>query len=96
MNITENELLAALADASQQPAPPDAMTADELQAALGIGRTTLRRRLALLKQQGRLLVWHTTRPDVAGRPHGMPAYTIKPAVPNGTPTPMTKASARRR
>lgn len=76
IRVTEADLLEALAEAGPKPAPPHALTAAELRDKLGLNRSTLKKRLQQLKDEGRLEVWITNRRDVTGRPVGVPAYTI--------------------
>jgi hypothetical protein len=79
--ITENELLDELAAMGPKPAPAHAMTTGELCAKLGLCRSAMKKRLGLLREQGRLEVWQVKRIDGTGRVQTVPAYTIKPAAP---------------
>ena len=76
IRVTENELLAALADA-RPDAPPDAMTSGEIAKHLGLQRTAVKQRLQRLHREGRLVIWKTRRVDMSGREQVVPAYTIK-------------------
>lgn len=80
MKLTENELLSALREAVK--VTKDAKdtsgfcTREELQDALGWGRSVTRERLRKLHKAGRLEVGFRMVTDITGRPARVPTYKI--------------------
>ena len=85
--ITESELLDALAKASAGQGPEEARTASELCKAttppLSVGR--VRRALKVFAEQGRLRAYWVHRIAVDGTPRPTPAYTILPVTKRKRP-----------
>ena len=79
IQITQAELLEAIADASRGTAPTEARTVAELVEETGRGVAAIRRALQGLARQGRLGVHRVQRTDITGRPATLPAYTVTPA-----------------
>lgn len=77
-SITEGELLEALTAAVRGAAPKDAKTVQEIADSSGVGYKRARRALALLKQQGRLVVHWIHRESLDGRQILVAGYTINP------------------
>lgn len=79
VTVTHAELLDALAAATKSTAPEDAKTTPELCEALGLSGARVRKALAAMQAQGRLIVHNVRRPNISGRITVVPAYTIAPA-----------------
>jgi hypothetical protein len=81
ITITESELLAALADAagSEEGAPEEAKTSQEIAASSGVSHTRVMKGLRELHQQGRLVSHRVRRQGIDGRNALVTAYTISPA-----------------
>ena len=92
MNITESELLDALATAST--APEDARTVCEMVAATGHSEDKIRRALKVFHAAGRLVAHRVRRMAIDGRNSQSTAYTILP-VPGPARKSATKPTATR-
>lgn len=77
IEITESELLSALASAYGAE-PEGAKTTRELCAELGLPKSRVQKALQAVQAQGRLVVHHLRRPDLAGRMGWVVGYTISP------------------
>lgn len=77
VSITRNELLHALATASD--APSEARTVREMCAEHSIDERTLRKALQKLNDAQRLTLHKVQRTRIDGAVQQVPAYTIKPA-----------------
>ena len=82
IRVTESELLAELRASIAPEGPPEAMTMAELCKATGLGKSAIKSRLRVYREQGRLSVYRVRRTDDAGRAQIIPAYAIKPAPPS--------------
>jgi hypothetical protein len=79
IEITESEILAAIAAEARGNGPKEAKTGPEIRDALSIGEKRFRRAFRQLKREGRLVVHQVMRESIDGRPVMVPAYTITPA-----------------
>lgn len=76
--VTEDDLIAALMAVDASDANPHgALTMGELVAATGIGSTTLRHRLRVLHDAGRLGVTRVAHLALDGRTLPLPAYYVR-------------------
>lgn len=77
IQMTENELFAALREAVQVSADVSGYASrQELQEALGWGADATKARLRQLHKQGRLLVAFRQVPDITGRLNKIPTYKV--------------------
>lgn len=76
--ITESDLLEAIAEAAKGNAPKQAKTAGDLVAITGMRRERVREALGRFAMQNRLQVHRVLRPGIDGRQISRPAYTILP------------------
>jgi prolyl-tRNA editing enzyme YbaK/EbsC (Cys-tRNA(Pro) deacylase) len=79
MKITEQELIAALADATKSEAPEDARTVQQLALAAGVPPSRVVKTLNALHAQGRVVPHRVPHIAIDGRRTTVPAYTILPA-----------------
>ena len=79
MSITTDDLLDALRDALSTAPDGDGQTVQEIAAAAGFGTTTVRKALAALQRDGRLVVVRVKRPALDGRQCSVPAYRMRAA-----------------
>lgn len=77
--VTEADLLDALAEATRGEGPDDARTVAELSDEAGISVKRVRAALVTLKKAGRLHAHVVVREALDGRAAKVPAYTILPA-----------------
>lgn len=77
LEITQNELVEALAKANA--APSEARTVNELVVATGWTPTRVRMALGKLSAAGRVEIHQVLRLAINGMHKRVPAYTIKPA-----------------
>lgn len=79
IDVTESELLAALAAAMPTAAPEDAKTVQQLAAAANVPTSRIVKALHALHAQGRLVPHRVPHVAIDGRRCTVPAYTILPA-----------------
>lgn len=79
IEITKNELLDALFDATQQtPAPKEARTVKQLCEITGWGAAKVQDAIGRLAMQDRITLHRVKMPGIDGRNISRPAYTILP------------------
>jgi hypothetical protein len=76
--VTEQELLAALAEAIKGTAPEDARTVHQLAAAAGVPTSRIVKTLNALNAEGRVRAHRVPHVAIDGRHTTVPAYTILP------------------
>lgn len=77
IDVTETELLAALAEAEASDAgPDDAFTVAELAERTGVSVLAMRARIGALVRAGRVESVRVTRPAMDGRAARVPAYRL--------------------
>lgn len=77
MQLSENELLSALREAVKVTKDTSGFcTREELQDALGWGKSATKDRLRQLHKAGRLEVGFRVAADITGRPNRVPTYKI--------------------
>ena len=81
--ITENEIVAALAEAARGSTPDEARTVTEMSASTGFGTEKVRKALKQVQATGRLTVHQVKRVALDGALRTAPAYTILPAKKKG-------------
>jgi hypothetical protein len=74
VEITENELLAALS--VTEAVPSGAKTVRELVKETGLPRNRIKQALERWQDEGRLLVYQVLRPGLDGRVRPVPAYAV--------------------
>lgn len=79
IEITQAELLDAIAAAATTQGPDGAATVAEMQTATGMSATKVRQALKRFQVEGRLSVVSVTRLGIDGTNRRSPAYTIRPA-----------------
>jgi hypothetical protein len=75
VEITENELLAALTVTSE--APDNAKTVRELVKETGLPKNRIKQALERWQDEGCLLVYQVLRPGLDGRVRPVPAYAVR-------------------
>lgn len=79
LRITQDEILATLAEATSGKGPGNAKTTTELQEEMGICRTYVVAALRELHKQGRLVPHQVRRAGYDGKLRPVTAFTILPA-----------------
>ena len=77
--ITEQELIAALAEAARGSAPEDARTPAQFAASANVPLSRVMKTLRALHAQGRVVSHRIPHTGIDGRSMMVPAYTILPA-----------------